>query len=283
MIPILSLGVFFPFLFEVTGAQVAPQCLNVMTFNIRYGTAPDGENNWDKRKHLVLSVIREQSPDVLGLQEALRFQIDEVRKEFPEYGELGVGRDDGIAAGEYSSLLYRTSRLSPDTGGTFWFSDTPDLPGSMGWGNRYPRICTWAVFRDQQTEHSVAIYNIHWDHESQASREHSADLLLQTIEQTAGDAPVIVTGDFNAGERNPAIVRLKQTLRDSFRELHSKDDSVGTYHAFRGTTSGEKIDHVFVNPLLTVTGASIIRTQEGGRYPSDHFPVTASVCLKEER
>jgi endonuclease/exonuclease/phosphatase family metal-dependent hydrolase len=255
-------------------------CLKVMTFNIRYGTAPDGENTWAARKDLVGRVIREHSPDLIGLQEALRFQIDELRLAFPEYGELGVGRDDGKIAGEYSALLFRSSSLLPDTGGTFWFSGTPSLPGSATWGNRIPRICTWAIFLHRPSGDTIAVFNQHWDHESQPSRDRSADLLVSTIRHLAPGLPVMTMGDFNAGEQNPALLTVKRSFRDSFRLVHPGDSVVGTFHAFQGTDTGDMIDHIFVNDRLNVTAAAIVRTAVHGRYPSDHFPVTATICFE---
>jgi len=280
--PILSLGLFVSSLIAGGNPTVTSPCLKIMTFNIRYGTAQDGDNRWAFRRDVLLGVIRDYSPDVLGLQEALRFQIDEILETFPEYEMLGDGRDDGKTKGEYSPLLFRRSKLSPDSHSTFWFSDTPDLPGSTTWGNSFPRICTWAVFRVLTSDRLVAVYNVHLDHESQPSRERSTNLLLHTIKRTGSDFPVVAMGDFNAGEQNPAVVALKESLRDSYRELHPKDTVVGTFHAFRGTTTGEKIDHIFVNSGFDASEASIIRAAENGRYPSDHFPVAATVCFREQ-
>lgn len=281
----LAIRLLSLFFFLLIGAAEAPNegaCLNVMTFNIRLGTAADGENSWPERKELLVTTIRDHSPDVLGLQEALRFQIDELREAFPEYNEVGVGRDDGKEGGEYSPILFRSSRLSVLSTGTFWFSDTPAQPGSKSWGNHYPRICTWANFADRSTRDTMMVLNVHWDHESQRSRERSAELLLQHIQKTVGEMPIVVMGDFNAGEENTAVLLLKKLLRDSFRDIHPADSLTGTFHAFLGTHSGEKIDHIFVNSRFTVTNASIVRTGKNGRYPSDHFPVTAMVCLPEK-
>ena len=104
--------------------------LKVMSFNIRYGSARDAENSWENRRELVFDVLREQQSDVVGLQEAQRFQRDNIRKALPEYGEVGVGRDDGKTVGEYSAILYLSDRYCADEEGTFWFSETPEIPGS---------------------------------------------------------------------------------------------------------------------------------------------------------
>src|SRR5690606_11432004 len=134
---------------------------------------------------------------------------DEIAEALRGYGEIGVGRTDGKTRGEYAAILYRRDRLEPLDSGTFWFSDTPDVPGSTSWGNRITRICTWARFRDRTAGGEFYLYNVHLDHESQPSRERSAAMLSERVAQrNAEGAPVVVTGDFNADEDNPAVLRL---------------------------------------------------------------------------
>ncbi|MGH8193002.1 MAG: endonuclease/exonuclease/phosphatase family protein [Woeseiaceae bacterium] len=276
----------------VNGAAVdsTPGELNVrvLSFNIRYGTADDGMNAWRHRKELVYDVIREQDSDFVGLQEALRFQIDAIRESVPAYEEVGVGRDDGKEAGEYSAILYRSDRWRAETSGTLWLSDTPDVPGSMTWGNEITRIVTWARFVEKESGRAIWMFNTHFDHVSQPSRMKSAELLASRIAKREPRHPVIVTGDFNAGENNPAILYLKNTtnqspvqLVDTFRVLHPDADSVGTGGGFEGRRDGPKIDYVFVEPAARVRQAGIIRDSRDRRYPSDHFPVYAEIALPE--
>ncbi len=86
--------------------------LKVMTFNIRYGTALDGANRWSRRRPLVVGVIWTYEPAVVGLQEALRFQLDQLREELPAYDKIGVGRRDGRKAGEYGGWRSSTRARS---------------------------------------------------------------------------------------------------------------------------------------------------------------------------
>jgi endonuclease/exonuclease/phosphatase family metal-dependent hydrolase len=254
-----------------------------MSFNIRYGTAQDGENSWEHRRAAVVEVVESYRPDVLGFQEALRFQLDELGAAMPRYQEIGVGRSDGVEAGEYAAIFVDRSRLEVLNSGTFWFSDTPEAPGSTSWGNDIPRICTWARLRDRAGGRSFYVYNSHWDHRSQPSRERSADLLMDRIAQReARDDPVLVTGDFNAGESNPAFLHLLSDyapggfrLFDTFRALHPDATGVGTFNGFEGLTDGEKIDAVLASGEWEVLEAEIIRAAPDSRYPSDHFPVVA--------
>lgn len=267
-------------------ARPAPEPLTVMSFNIRLGTANDGDNHWTRRRQMLFDLLREQNADVVGLQEAFRFQIEEILAAVPGYGVVGVGRDDGKAGGETSAILFKTARLHVAESGTFWFSDTPDVPGTRTWGNRYNRVSSWARFIDRDGT-AFYHYNLHLDHESQPSRERSADLLLQRIgARSFEDEPVVVTGDFNVGETNPALLRLVGTagspgpFADSFRLLHPDATEVGTFTAFTfGETKGDKIDYVLVQPGTKVLAAGIVHTSRDGRYPSDHFPVVARLAL----
>ncbi len=266
----------------------ASEPLTVVSFNIRYGTANDGENRWEDRRALLFDVVRSADADLIGLQEALDFQIDEILAAVPGYAAVGVGRDDGRRAGEHAAILFRTSRLRVDRSGTFWFSDTPEVVASRSWGNTITRIATWARLVDRDGR-AFWHFNVHLDHQSQPSRERSTDLLSRRIadRQPAGE-PVVVTGDLNAGEDNPAVALLVAgpadrpgRLVDSFRVLYPGVQPVGTFTGFNPeATGGDKIDYVFVEPLTEVLAASIVRTSRDGRLPSDHFPVTATIRFR---
>lgn len=269
--------------------------VRVMSFNIRYGSANDGENHWRNRREMVFDVIRDQHSDVVGLQEALRFQIDEIRKAVPVYGEIGVAREDGRIDGEYSAVLYRADRFGIAEAGTFWLSDTPEVAGSSHWGNACVRICTWARLIENKSGKAFYIFNTHLDHRSQPSREKSTVLLAQRIRSRNHKDPVVLTGDFNAGENNPVIIYLKGEtavegpngrkaktsvpMVDTFRVLNPNVEDVRTGHAFMGTRRGNKIDYVFVPSETKVLEAQILYDNVDGRYPSDHFPVVARLRL----
>jgi len=260
------------------------EVLRVMTFNVRYGSAPDKENSWPLRREMVLSLVGDSACDVIGLQEALQFQIDELTTAFPSYSSLGVGREaDG--GGEYSAILYDSSRFDVRQASTFWLSDTPEISGSRSWGNELPRICTWARLFDRKSRQTYYVFNTHWDHQSQTSRERSGELISSRIANLEKqDAPVILVGDFNVGRRNPAWTHLMNAgLRDSFRDLSADASGIGTFHAFQGSTQGEKIDAILVSRHWQVEAATINRTNTAGRYPSDHFPVTATLLLKDRK
>jgi endonuclease/exonuclease/phosphatase family metal-dependent hydrolase len=260
----------------------AAEPLTVMTFNIRYGTANDGENHWTLRRGFLFDVVREQAADVIGLQEALDGQIREIVEAVPGYAVVGVGRDDGKTAGEYAAILFRKDRFNVAASGTFWFSETPEAVASSSWGNRITRICTWARLIDRDGS-AFWVFNVHLDHQSQPSREKSAELLLRRIEARAFPGePVVVTGDFNAGEDNAAIQTMVtgKVFVDTFRVIHPDEKRIVTFNGFKAEPiEGAKIDYVFVQPGTEVLSAEIVRTSRDGKFPSDHFPVVARVKL----
>jgi endonuclease/exonuclease/phosphatase family metal-dependent hydrolase len=278
----------------LTGAAAATE-LRITTSNIRYGTADDGVNAWDKRRELLFTVLKAQDFDSVGLQEALDFQLKELDVELSDYSRVGVGRDDGKTKGEYSAILYKKAKYEAVANGTFWFSDTPEVPGSMSWGNTLPRICTWARLKNLQTGGYYYHFNVHLDHISVPSRQKSSQLLAARIVARPEQAdPVIVTGDFNAepvmgdevtipyllGTAKIDDMQNPFVMEDAWLKLHPGDPDDTTHHSFKGgTTGGIHIDYIFYGPKVSATSAEIVHTHEGDVYPSDHYPVSAVLSV----
>ncbi|MFW5697785.1 MAG: endonuclease/exonuclease/phosphatase family protein [Fimbriimonadaceae bacterium] len=257
--------------------------LEMGTFNIRMSTEADGPNRWEVRKPLAFEVIEQMDLDILGVQEALPAQMEDLLEAHPRYAAIGVGRDDGVAAGEYSAILFDRSRFTVASSGTIWLSDTPDVPGSTSWGNQIPRICTWGRLIDNTVKRPFVVYNCHFDHQSQSSRERSAEAMIEHRDSLFPDDLVVMMGDFNAGEDNPAVTTFLQAgLINAYRADHPTDATVGTFHGFRGGDEGAMIDYVFLSPAWEVIDAEIVRWNKEGRYPSDHNPVTAEVVWPKE-
>jgi endonuclease/exonuclease/phosphatase family metal-dependent hydrolase len=297
---LMAVGVFLGVLLAMASGAPgapAPETVSAVTYNIRYGSADDGANAWDKRRDLCIGVLKALDADIIGLQEALAFQVDEIRAKMPGYTLIGVGRDDGLRGGEASPLLVRTDRFAIDQSGTVWLSDTPDKPGSMTWGNGLPRICTWARLIDLHSGKALWIYNTHLDHRSLPSRKRSVELIASLIaERGSPDEPVVVMGDMNSGEGSVPVRYLRgevesasgldstppsPRLIDTFRAIHPDATRVGTYSGFRNDDrEGDKIDHVLVSPFVAVVDAGIDRTRgPEGAYPSDHDAVWAVLDL----
>lgn len=259
-----------------------------MTFNIRNDTMIDGPNRWSRRKDIVFAMLRDHNADVIGLQEAEDDQVCDIQAALPRYSRYAVGRSDGRSQGETCAIFYRTDRFRLLDSGTFWFSDTPSIPGTKDWGNLWPRICSWVRLAERQTGQAFYVYNLHLDNFSQHSREKSVQLLGHQIASRKNRDPFIVMGDFNMELDNPAMRYLqKQGIQtpyprmvDAWSSVHSGKPSVGTRHGFRGSTSGPSIDHIPISETLRALDVSIDRrAADNGRYPSDHFPVIARIQL----
>jgi len=263
--------------------------VRVMTFNIRTATAWwDGRNHWSKRKQIVVDTLADNAADVIGLQEALDFQLEQIEEAVPEYSTYAVGRNNGKQRGETCAILYRKDRFDLLESGTFWFSDTPSKPGSRDWGNIFPRICSWVHLVDKADKAGFYVYNLHLDNWSQNSRKKSVRLLAARIAARKTRDPFIVVGDFNMDLDNPAMRYLQEVgyqspcrrMVDAWVSANSDEKGIGTYHRFTGATSCPRIDHIETSEYARVLDARTDRRVLNGRYPSDHFPVTATILLR---
>ncbi|MFH1844231.1 MAG: endonuclease/exonuclease/phosphatase family protein [bacterium] len=265
-----------------------------MSFNLRYDNPSDGENAWAHRKPLVLGTIGAAAPDLLGVQECLPSQARFLRAWLEGYGFLGVGREDGAPAERTSSemcaIFYRSDRFEKLDEGFFWLSETPAVAGSNSWDSALPRMVSWVRLRDRRdpavTFHFV---NTHFDHLGVEARRQSAVMLRRQIRDLCRGGPAILVGDFNA-PADPAVDEpfgllinpdslADPVLLDSYRALHPASDQEGTFNGFDGATTGPRIDWILTTTTFRTVRADIIRSQQDGRYPSDHFPVTATVQL----
>jgi endonuclease/exonuclease/phosphatase family metal-dependent hydrolase len=254
--------------------------LRVMSFNVRYSAANDGEDAWPNRKEFLIERIKDFNPSLLGTQEVLHDQHEYLEANLHDYKAIGVGRDDGKTKGEYSAIYVKKSEFEILDSGTFWLSESPEIPGSKSWKTACTRIVTWAKLKNKSGKEFMYI-NTHWDHISEQARQESAKLMRKWLGEH-GNLPVIVTGDFNCTEDGPAYKVMlakddeKLPLTDSYREVHterSKDEA--SFHAFKGKTEGARIDWILHSKELKAEDAQIDHRKKNERYPSDHFPVTA--------
>lgn len=273
-------------LFCILGVVAAEEReIRVVSYNIRYGTAKDGENHWDKRREWLAETIRGLKPDLLGTQETLGFQRDYLTEKLPEYECLGVGRDDGQERGEMMALYFRKERFEKLTGGHFWLSETPDVAGSKSWDSSLPRMATWVRLRDRKAPDAAPILflNTHFDHLGEKARVESSKLIRRRLAELAKDAAVIVTGDFNAGEGSGPYRALfaddasDVKLVDTYRAAKpQRDEQEGTFSGFKAEAKGgARIDWIAVSPQWKIGAANIDRTAKDGRTPSDHFAIWA--------
>ncbi len=268
---------FILVLFVTFGASA--QSFKVMTYNLRFDTPSDGPNEWGKRKHKVLELLDKYNPDILGVQEALLHQIRNITSVRKDYTFVGVGRDDGRQGGEYSALIFKKDRYQLLDQGTFWLSETPEIPGSKSWDAAITRIATWAVLIDKESSRKFVAINTHFDHMGVEARQKSAELLKARAAELGHDLPVIITGDFNC-ERSESPY---QTLVDgSLIELiDPAPQPEGTYCTFEVGKECKGIDYIFITNEWNADAYKVIRDNDGKYYPSDHLPVMVTLSLTE--
>lgn len=280
--------------------QVA-EALVVGTYNIRYDNQGDVENgdSWTQRAPVVAGLIRFNQFDILGTQEGFYHQLMDLRRLLPAMTFTGSGRDDGKDAGEHAAIFYRKDRFELLDSGTFWLSPTPEHPG-VGWDAALPRVCSWAKLRENNGGEPLFVFNTHFDHRGVQARLESAKLIVTKIRQIAGNAPVILTGDFNVDQHSESYKILHDSgmLADSYETAPDRFALNGTINAFDPQAKTDsRIDHVFHSPQFKPVRYGILtdsyRTPvpdaaESGsgnfpdevkfhnyqtRMPSDHFPV----------
>jgi endonuclease/exonuclease/phosphatase family metal-dependent hydrolase len=252
-----------------------------MTFNIRVAHALDRQNRWYRRRELVLDVLREHRPQLLGLQEVVPFQLNEILGAFPALGAIADRRYAG-RMGTYAPILFDRNTLEPAQSGDFWLAPDPDGSRQRGWDAAVPRICTWAVFRVRGPQpRRFAVFNTHFDQAGVSARVESARLVVSRLDSLR-HFPRLVMADLNANESSEALGLLRATgLRDSFRDLHP-DEEAFTFHGFRGkgVRNLGKIDYILCDGSWETLAAGVVRGSRAERYPSDHFPVTAELRLR---
>lgn len=248
------------------------------TFNMRYDNPGDSLNNWQYRKDTVCQYILAKKMDIIGMQEVLHNQLEDLKAGLPNYAAIGVGRDDGKEKGEYSPLFYRADKYEVLESNTFWLSQYPDSVGFIGWDGACTRIATWAKFKDKATGKIFMGVNTHFDHVGTEARRESALLIIKKIKEIVGDQPAVVTGDFNVNDQSEAyqtITTNEFVLKDAYKMTDQKAGPNYTFHDFGryAMEKREKIDFIFVTPQIKVLNTEIAQNPETKTgYLSDHNP-----------
>ena len=281
--------------------------MRVGTYNIRYDNPGDERqgNGWKQRAPIIADLIKFHDFDLLGTEEGLHNQMEDLGKLLPDYACSAHGRDDGKQAGEHIGIFYKKEMFDLLEDGCFWLSETPDQP-STGWDAALPRICGWAKLRRKADDKTLFVFGVHLDHRGKVARTESVKLMLTRIAQVAGDAPVFVLGDFNTDQQSENYRVLSESGRftDAYECAALRYALNGTANKFDpNARTDSRIDHVFVSKGIVVKRYGVLtdsyriprtpnpeQTQSGNfpsevkfqdfeaRLPSDHFPVLIEVA-----
>lgn len=259
------------------------QQLTIGTYNLRYDTPKDTGNKWVERAPIIASLIRFHNFDILGTQEGFKNQLDDIINALPQYTYYGVGRNDGIDAGEHSAIFYKKDDFKLLKKGDFWLSQTPDKPG-LGWdATCCKRICSWVFLQHKKSGKKFYFFNAHYDHQGVIARRESSKLVLQKIKEIAGKEPVIFTGDLNGSQTSEPYLTIANSgnLKDTYKEVKYPYANNASFNGFGSQKdSAGIIDHIFITNHFTVKRWGLLTDTYHGKNPSDHFPVLADIILK---
>lgn len=262
--------------------------IRIVSYNLLFEKSlpKQEEQRWSRRVNEVKRLFTKCNFDIIGTQEALTFQVNQIIQ-FNDFGRLGGDLPTGgsdIPTYENEALFYRKSRFDVLDSGNIWFSLTPDKPGSYGWDATYARMCTWGKFKEKTTGKIFYVFNSHFHVEATKSRLESAKIVLTKAKEVAGEYPVFCTGDLNATIDSDALQTLlgDGTLSDSWEIAATKSGPLGTYHGFNTTaTPTNRIDYVLVSDKIEVKSYQVIDEElKTGAFGSDHLPVVVDAIMK---
>jgi endonuclease/exonuclease/phosphatase family metal-dependent hydrolase len=259
--------------------SISAQTFTVATYNLRYDNRGDSGNLWVNRAPVQANLIRFHDFDVVGIQEGLINQLEDLSKTLPQYTRYGIGRDDGKASGEHSAIYFKKDKFKLLNSGDFWLSQTPDKPGK-GWdATCCNRICSWVQLQDIASKKKFYFFNVHFDHQGVIARIESAKLMIEKIKAIAGNNPVVFTGDLNGGRNSDCYKYIANAgiIKDSHELAAFPYENNASFNSFRTPRGMEVIDHIFVTKQFKVKKWGILTDTYFGKYPSDHFPVMAVV------
>lgn len=271
------------FFLLLSGQFMIAQTLHALTYNIRYDSPNDGENQWKYRKHFLAEQLLFHSPDVFGIQEGLHQQVQFLDSALTEYSYVGVGRDDGQTKGEYSAIYYKPAIFRLKEHSTFWLSETPQKV-SVGWDAAMERICTYGLFQHIESEKYFWVFNTHFDHRGEMARKKSVELILDMINDiNIKGYPVVLMGDLNLEPDHTSIKNLQHKMQDSAisctRVCFGPSGTFNGFNFCKAVT--RRIDYIFVSKDVVVEKHAILSDSWNLKYPSDHLPVFVQLKLSE--
>ena len=255
------------------------QELKVMSYNIRLNTEKDGTNAWMYRCPATLEMIKDQAPDVFGVQEALPEQVRFLEEWADGYECVGVGRDDGKKKGEHMSIFWNKKTVKMLKWGTLWLSETPDKP-SKGWDAACYRTATWTLMKDKRTGKKFYFVNTHLDHAGKEARANGLALIVDKIAEINPEGyPMVLTGDFNVKPDDPCLAGLDACMKCT-RKIAAKTDSHNTFNGWGKAAKDMVIDYIYISGFSACPEYQTVTKKYSGRtFISDHYPITARLIF----
>jgi endonuclease/exonuclease/phosphatase family metal-dependent hydrolase len=254
------------------------QTLQVMSFNVRYPSPDDGPNVWEKRRDILVETVRLKNPDLMGTQELFYAQGEYIAGQLPDYSWFGISRR-GNHDDEHMGVFYKRDKLRLIESGDFWLSESPETPGSMSWDVSLPRMVTWGLFEIRESGRRFYFYNTHFPHrqEDSAARVECAKVISEKMRALPSGTPFVMTGDFNAPADEDVYKILVPPLSDAWIATARRSGPETTLSRWSGNTEGRRIDWILYRGTIKALEAETVTHNLDGRYPSDHYPVCATL------
>ncbi len=264
--------------YTLSPSSLFSQSFTVMSYNVRYDNSWDTLNSWKLRRQPVVEQILNSNAQIVGVQEALENQMDDLVRNLKTFKYVGAGRDDGKKAGEFSAILFDTAVFKLLQHETFWLSETPTIP-SKGWDAALERICTSAKLLHRESGKIIWVFNTHFDHMGQNARNESASLILNEIKRlNPTDLTCLLMGDFNSKPTEKPYAILSAELTDALTIANQSNGiEQGTFNGFSADFTPERIDYLWVKKFKVVSYSHLVNRMDNGRFPSDHFPVVGEL------
>ncbi len=261
--------------------------ITVCSANLRNANADDGNDSWPHRQQLLAAILRGLHADIIGVQECMDRQLDWLRDTYPDYFIMPGLPYGNHGPYEYAALAIRRATFTITHHANCYLSETPHVQ-SRSWDCNWARVANWVVVTHIPSGQSLCICNTHLDHLGAQSRQQGIDVIAQQLAPLA-HLPTIIMGDFNVSPASaPHNALLNYGFVDSWQATgHADGPGVMTFHGFKGdiwpSISGEpadaRIDWICLrdpHQQLSIVDAQICKDcDDTGRYPSDHYFVTA--------
>lgn len=252
--------------------------ITVMSSNLRCANTTDKfKRGWFYRAELIVKNLQNEAPDIIGFQEATKWQYAYLSDVLEGYASVIEYRDKELFT-EGCPVFYRTDKFDLVDKGSFWLSETPEEM-SISWGSACYRICSYVILEAKESGERFVVFNTHLDHVSDEARIKGIGVILDKIKQF-DSLPSIIMGDFNCEENSETYKNATEKFLDAKYQTDNPTKSC-TYQCFGEQLDNECIDYFMISKTgITVNSYDVITTLYDGDYPSDHFPIKISIVLK---
>jgi endonuclease/exonuclease/phosphatase family metal-dependent hydrolase len=256
--------------------------LKLITSNIRFANSSDGIHDWAVRLPILAGIYKDFGADLLGTQEGREVQIKELAVGVKNQLELIDSHRRWIDERMYPCLYINPKTIEVNSSGDIWLSETPNVPGSSSFESSFPRLCTWAEILVKSTGQKIMVVNTHLDHILQETRIKQIEVLINEVKKI-NQLPLFIMGDFNESPLTLIQKKLLDAfdLKDPWTEKKMPEET--SHHGFLGNqmADGDRIDWILIPKNFECVDLRLEKHAfENGVYPSDHYPLLATVIPK---